>query len=136
MTKELNLKEEDQKQLKEVISKGKWGIRVIKRAEILLLSEKGKSLKEIREKTDCCNATITNTKRRYREEGLEYILQEKPRPGQPNKLDGIQEAKIMATACTKPPNGRANWTLELLARRFVSLNVSKTTIGRTLKKRQ
>ena len=61
---------------------------------------------------------IYRTKRRFVEGNLEAALSEEPRPGACRKLSGKEEALLVATACSKPPEGRAGWTLELLAARW------------------
>ena len=74
------------------------------------------------------------------EEGFEAVLSRKPRatPAVPRIFDGEKEAKLIALACSKPPKGRARWTLRLLENKVVELNIvdraSDSTIGRTLKK--
>ena len=73
------------------------------------------------------------------EEGLEAALQRKPSPGrQYRKLDGAQEAKLIALACSDPPAGRVCWTMQLLADKLVELEIveaiSSQTVRRTLKK--
>jgi len=71
--------------------------------------------------------------------GLPAALKEKSRPGKARKLDGKQEAFVVALACSATPDGRAEWTMQLLADRLVELKVvdgsiSDETIRRTLKK--
>jgi hypothetical protein len=74
------------------------------------------------------------------EEGFEAVLMRKPRatPAVPRIFDGEKEAKLIALACSKPPKGRARWTLRLLENKVVELGIveraSDSTIGRTLKK--
>jgi Homeodomain-like domain len=58
---------------------------------------------------------VYRTKRRFVEGNLERALSEEPRPGAERKLKGKEEASLVATACASPPEGRARWTLELLA---------------------
>ena len=66
-------------------------------------------------------STIYRTKRRFVEANLEGALTEEPRPGVERKLPSKEEALLVATACSKPPTGRARWTLELLADEMVRL---------------
>ena len=77
-------------------------------------------------------------RKRFVEDGLEAALSEQPRPGGQRKLDGQQEAFLIALACSTPPEGRACWTMQLLADRLVELQVveaiSDETVRRTLKK--
>lgn len=68
-------------------------------------------------------ATVSRTKQRYVEEGLEGVLSDRPRPGQPQKLNGKAKAHLVALACSEPPEGRSTWTLSLLADRLVELNI-------------
>jgi transposase len=69
---------------------------------------------------------------------LDFALTEQMRPGARRKLDGKQEAFLVATACSSAPEGRSRWTLQLLADKLVELKVvdsiSRDTVRRTLKK--
>ena len=65
------------------------------------------------------HATVERTRQRFVEEGLPAALVEKPRPGGARKLDGKQEAFLVAMACSAPPEGRAKWSMQLLADRLV-----------------
>jgi len=69
---------------------------------------------EIAEILEVGRNTVWRTKKRYREEGLQSALTEKPRPGQPRKYTERHEAEIIAQACTKSPDGRKRWSLTLL----------------------
>src|SRR6202023_4371209 len=60
-------------------------------------------------------STVYRTKRRFVLGNLEAALSEEPRPGASRKLSGKEEALLVATACSKPPQGRARWTFEILA---------------------
>jgi hypothetical protein len=77
-------------------------------------------------------------RKRFVDEGLEAALCERPRPGGQRKLDGKQEAFLIALACSTPPQGRTSWTMQLLAAKLVELQVidaiSDETVRRTLKK--
>jgi len=81
-------------------------------------------------------STVYRTKQRFVLGNLEAALSEEPRPGARRKLSGKEEALLVATACSKPPAGRARWTLELLAGEMVKLtahdNVSRETVRRRL----
>lgn len=80
----------------------------------------------------------SRTRRRFAEEGLEAALSERSRPGAERKLDGRQEAQLLAPACTEPPDGRSRWTMRLLADRLVEMGVigeiSDETVRRTVKR--
>lgn len=84
-------------------------------------------------------ATVARERRRFSEDGLEVALMPR-KPGKPRRrvLDGRAEARLVALACSEPPEGRGSWTLRLLADRMVALGivegVSHETVRRTLKK--
>src|SRR5438067_13087293 len=79
--------------------------------------------------------TVYRTKRRFVEGNLERALTEEPRPGAERKLTGKQEALLVATACAKPPAGRARWTLELLAGEMVKLTDHESLSHETVRRR-
>jgi transposase len=84
-------------------------------------------------------ATVGRIRQRFVEEGLEAALKDRPRPGQRRKLSGKQEARLIALACSSPPQGRARWTLRLLADKVVELGLTESicheTVRQVLKKR-
>ena len=75
------------------------------------------------------------TKRRFVEDGLDAALSEEPRPGADRKLDAKQEALLIATACSEPPEGRARWTLALLADAMVRLTSHESLSSETVRRR-
>ncbi|MBI2855706.1 MAG: helix-turn-helix domain-containing protein [Chloroflexi bacterium] len=83
-------------------------------------------------------STVWRTRKWCVEEGIEVALRDRPRPGQRPKLDGKQEAHLIAVACTKAPEGHARWTLRLLAGKVVELGFTETysheAVRRALKK--
>ncbi len=83
-------------------------------------------------------STIARLRKRFVAEKLERALNERPRPGQKRKLDGRQEAHLVAVACSDPPEGHTHWTLQLLADKVVELGfsegISPETIRQILKK--
>lgn len=94
---------------------------------------------QIAEALDTSLSTIHRVRRAYVEEGLEEALyRKKPTGRQYRKLDGDQEAHLIAVACSKAPEGRARWTLRLLADKLVELKVvesiSSECVRTTLKK--
>jgi transposase len=106
--------------------------------QILLLADDGQTDEQIAVTTAASRSTVERHRKRFAREGLEAALTDKPRSGAPPKLDGKQEAMIVALACSDAPEGRARWTVKLLARRAVELevveSVSETTVRRVLKK--
>jgi transposase len=95
---------------------------------------------QIAEALQCGKGTVQNIRHRYLDEGLEAALAERPRPGASTrpKITGEIEAQLIAAACSAPPEGRARWTLRLLADKLVELelveSVSCDTIHRVLKR--
>ena len=121
MTKHVvKLTPKERQKLLAMVSKGHNQAVVIRRAHILLKSDDGKTDQEICEQLYIGEETVRRTRLRFCEEGLEAALEDKPRRGNDAKLDENQEAHLTALACTQPPDGRARWTLELLAQRLVA----------------
>ena len=100
----------------------------------------GWSDSRIMEALDASPSMVYRVRKQLVEEGLEAVLSRKQRatPAVPPIFDGEKEAKLIALACSKPPKGRARWTLRLLESKVVELGIvdraSDSTIGRTLKK--
>jgi transposase len=124
--------------LLQLIRKGNSAARKLARARILLKAAEGLSDAQIAKVLDLGTATVGRVRKRFVEEGLESALQERPRLGQRLKLDGKQQAHLLAVACTNPPQGHARWTLRLLAGRVVELgwaeSISPETVRQVLKK--
>ncbi len=106
--------------------------------QILLLADERQTDEQIAVRTGASRSTVERTRKRFAQEGMEAALSDKPRSGAPAKLDGKQEAMIVALACSDAPEGRARWTAKLLANRAVELEVvesiSESTVRRVLKK--
>jgi transposase len=132
----VTLTAEERTQLATLIQGGKAAVRRIKRAQILLAADAGRTDEAIAAGVSVGTATVYRTKRRFVEEGLEQALSEEPRPGAERKLSTTEEAMLVATACTKAPTGRARWTLSLLADEMVRLtnhaSISSETVRRRL----
>jgi transposase len=125
----------ERQQLESVVKGGKGAARKIKRAQVLLASATGSPDEEIARNVGVGTATVYRTKQRFVEDGLDQALSEAPRPGQPRKLSSNDEALLVALACSKPPQGRARWTLDLLAGEMVRLTVHETLSGDTVGRR-
>lgn len=134
----VKLRAKERELLKQLINKGEEKARKITRCRILLLADAGKTDTKIIEALSVARNTIRQVRQRYTEEGLEATLNERSRPGAPQKFSGAQRAKITAIACSEPPEGRSRWTLRLLADKIVELeivdDISYKTVERTLKK--
>jgi transposase len=132
----VDLSQAEREQLNALLSGGKHPARKIKRAQILLASDSGVGDEAIAASVSVGGSTVYRTKRRFVEGNLEAALSEEPRPGAARKLSGKEEAILVATACAKPPEGRARWTLELLAGEIVTLTehdrLSRETVRRRL----
>src|ERR1700685_961500 len=121
--------------LRALLSGGKHASRRLKRAQILLAADAGASDDEIARTVAVGGSTVYRTKRRFVEGNLERALSEDPRPGAERKLTGKEEALLVATACANPPEGRARWTLELLAGAMVKLTEHKSLSHETVRRR-
>jgi len=130
-------------QLHETIKKLKGGSQKVRRAQILLKTDADGpcwSDKQIAEAFCCRTKTVENIRQQFVVNGFQQALDRKKREHSPTPklLDGDQEAKIIATRLGTPPPGYANWTLRLLARQVVELelvpSISHETIRQTLKK--
>jgi transposase len=140
----VTLTAEEREALGGMISRGKADARKLAHARVLLqadASEGGPDWTDTRiaEAVRVSVRTIERVRQRFVEDGLEAALLPKPsRRVYARKLDGEQEAKLVAVACSGPPEGKKRWTLRLLAERMVALEVvpelSHETVRQTLKK--
>jgi transposase len=141
----VKLSEAERERLNTLIGKGKHRARQLVKARILLKADtseagEGWSDSQIAVALDTSVDTVARTRQQLVEEGFEAVLIRKHSPASARKriFDGAAEAKLVAVACSKPPTGRARWTLKLLEEAVVELNIveraSDNTIGRTLKK--
>ena len=132
----VELSQTERADLTALLSGGKHAARKLKRAQILLAADTGASDDDIATNVGVGGSTVYRTKQRFVLGNLEAALSEAPRPGASRKLSSKEEALLVATACSKPPQGRARWTLELLAGELVSLtehaSVSRETVRRRL----
>jgi transposase len=132
------------RELERMARSGKHSARTLVRARILLKADAadgGPAWDDAStaEALDCGARTVARVRKKFAQGGLDAALhQKKPTGRQYRKLDGAQEARLVALACSPPPDGRARWTLKLLADRLVELevvaSVSDETVRRTLKK--
>ena len=138
--KRIRLNDEEVEYLKGFVKKGRKSARELTRARILFLVNEGKTETGIKDILGICRATVSNVKKRYREEGFQSALTEKPRPGQPKKYTVKQEAEIIAIACTNPPRGRKRWTIRLLTgelkKRKDFKTINRESVRLILKKRK
>jgi transposase len=141
----VRLSGEERERLEAMIRKGKSAARRLLKARILLkadVSESGEGWSDSRiiKALETSASMVYRVRKQLAEEGFEAVLSRKQRatPAVQRIFDGEKEAKLIALACSKPPKGRARWTLRLLENKVVELNIvdraSDSTIGRTLKK--
>jgi putative transposase len=109
----------DQKELEKLVSSGVQQVRVVLRALALLQLAKGVSAPQISGIIPLTPQAIRKLGHRYRQGGLERALYEKQRPGAAQMLDDTQKQKLIAMVCSSPPEGRARWTVRLVAEEAV-----------------
>ena len=132
----------DQRQaLERVIDTGVHPAPTIRRARILLKADAdgpdGWTDERIADALDTTRMTVMRVRQQFAADGLDATLhRRKPTGRQYRKLDGEQEARLVALACSKAPDGRAEWTMRLLADKLVELDVvasiDPATVWRTL----
>lgn len=134
----VRLTPEEKRELEALTSGGSAKVRRLKRALILLGADAGETDEVIAAKVRVHPLTVERIRKRFVEESLEAALSERPRLGKPRLLSGRQEAYLVALACSQPPEGRAKWSMQLLADQLVELGVvgriSDETVRRALKK--
>ena len=132
----VDLDQDEREQLAALLRGGRIAARRLKRAQILLAADAGVDDTSMAASLGLSGSTIYRTKRRFVEEGLEAALSEQPRPGGARKLSDGDEALLVATACSGPPEGHKRWTLTLLADAMVRLTthdgLSRETVRRRL----
>ena len=144
------LSAEDRERLEGLINSGHAPARQLTHARILLKADEGDEQApdeaswpdvKIAEALEVSRSTVSRVRERFVAEGLEAALvHRRPKNTKPKKLDGSQEAHLIALSCSEPPRGRGRcWSIRLLAERFVSLEcaeepISRELVRRTLKK--
>src|SRR5437764_15007217 len=141
----VTLTAEERQQLAHLIAAGKAAAQKLAHARVLLKADAadgGPAWPDARIATavEVSIATVERVRQRFVEQGLEAALgrNRQDRPSRPRKLDGRAEARLIALACSAPPDGRREWTMRLLADRLVEVEVvdavSDETVRRALKK--
>ncbi len=128
----IDIPAKDQRELRKLLSGGVQQVRVVLRALALLQLAKGIAAPRIASFIPLTAQAIRNLVRRYQEGGLERALYEKQRPGAEELLDDAQKQRLIAMVCSSPPEGRARWTVRLVAeeavRRKIVPRVGRETI--------
>lgn len=136
----VDLSDDERQVCQQIVKKLKGTSQKVKRANILLKADNGWTDAKIAEALDCRIKTIENVRKRFVETGFEPTLERKKRATPPMEkiLDGRQEVKIIALRLGDSPSGFNKWTLRLLARMIVELeiapSISYQTVAWTLKK--
>ena len=135
----LELQATEVEELRTLLRGGVQPVRVVQRAQTLLLLTEGKSAIQVGKVVGLSAQAVRNISRRYREGQLDGGLYEKPRPGAERRLDDEEEQRIIAMACADPPEGMARWTVRLITeeaiKKKVVLTVGRETIRLLLKRR-
>ena len=140
----VTLSPEERSEMEKLVSTGHTSAKRQTHGRILLKADRGSegpgwTDEQICEALDVSRSTVERVRKRFVEHGMEGLASRPvtPRPSR-RRLDGEQEARLLALACSPPPAGRAHWTLRLLADQMVVLehveSISYETIRRTLKK--
>lgn len=144
----VSLTGDDRGKLEGLIARGHAPARQLTHARILLKADEGEDAPseaswpgvKIADALEISRSTVSRVRARFAQEDLEAALvHRRPKNTKPRKLDGSQEAHLIALACSAPPRGRKRWSVRLLAERFVRLEcaqepISRELVRRTLKK--
>jgi transposase len=136
----VDLQDEERQAVQRILRSGKHSARKRRWAHALLKADEGWSDEKIADALSISLPTVQRIRQRFVEEGLDAALGGRSHAPRPylQRLDGEQEARLIALACGSPPEGRSRWTLRLLAERVVALDVvervSYQTVRRVLKK--
>jgi transposase len=102
-----------------MLRRGRDSARVLRRASILRQLDQGLTLTQVAANLGVVRKTVRTIARRFQAEGLDSALHEKPRPGKQRALDAGQSQRIIAMVCGSAPEGRARWTVRLIAEEAV-----------------
>jgi transposase len=138
LERRVELKAGDKVKLKDLMSRGKESVRVIKRARVLQVLGEGKSAEKAAEAAGVGATTAREIMKRYLESGLERALREAPRPGKKRLLKPRQEQELVAMLCGPSPQGRARWTIGLATEevmgRGIVVSIGRETVRQTMKR--
>jgi transposase len=134
----IDLTDDEKERLIELISKGRPGARKIKRANMLLLADAGKTDREIGMILQTSVPTVLRTRQKFVNGGPELALNERSRAGRFPKINDKVETILTTIAQSQPPKGRKRWTVQLITDRLVALthleSLSDETVRLVLKK--
>jgi putative transposase len=138
----ISLSSDERSFLDNLIRTGSVHARTQTRARILLMTDTSfgnhKKDVEIAEALMINVVTVVRVRKRFVEEGMDAAIYDKPRPGRAPKITGDVEARLVALACSNPPDGHSAWTLQLLADKLIELklveSISYVAVHKRLKK--
>ena len=120
-----------------MLNKGVWPARLLKRARVMQLLDRGWRVTDVMRATGAYPATIRKLGYRYVAGGLFAALHERPRPGAKKSLDKRQQVKVVAMVCGSPPAGQARWSVRLATveacKRGIAESVGRETIRLVLR---
>ena len=129
----IRLTDEVRQLLRGLVRSGVRSVRVVRRAHTLLKSDEGLTDARIADEVGCTERTVREVRKRFCLHGLERAVYDAPRPGSPPLFTQKQQQRVIALACSDPPQGRVRWTLELLSEQAVKQGlvaaVSKSEIS-------
>jgi putative transposase len=125
----VELSKRDRVRIAEMLRKGQYSARVLRRALVLRQLDQGQSAAQTATLVGAGKSTVRAIARRYEDRGLEFALYEKPRPGKPPALDVNQSQRIIAMVCSPPPAGRSRWSVRLIAAEAVKRKLA-SAVGR------
>lgn len=129
--------DQQHKRLQKITKSGRSKAHIIKHTMILLKCSEGLDYAMIKQQINVSERMITDTKKRFVQNGIDACLTEKPRPGRPKKVTVDVEAKITALACEAPPEGRNDVSIHVIQQNFegkFSIDLGWGMIQRTLAK--
>lgn len=141
----VTLADDERQRLRDLIAAGKGAAQRLAHARVLLKADAASggpawADERIAEAVEVSTDTVARVRQRFVEDGLDAALARKKaaRPSRPRTLDGRAEARLVALACSQPPDGRKRWTMQMLAEQLVELDivdaVSDETVRRALQK--
>jgi putative transposase len=116
---QVRLSKREQQELQGLLRSGLQPVRTVQRALALRQLAEGQAIRQVAANVGLTPKTVWLTSQRYQQGGLERALYERARPGKAALLDGPQRQRIVALVCGPPPEGRARWTVRLLAEEAV-----------------
>jgi transposase len=123
----VKLTSKDRKKVLFLIQKGKESGRVMKRALVLRLMDRGMASPQAAQALGMTAMSARNIAWNYDRGGLKAALYDRPRPGQPRRMEQKEVSQIVAMVCASPPEGYAQWSVRLIAEEAVKKKIVKKT---------